>query len=131
MKEPTLEEVLKLVRFRRDENGKLQVSDVNGNVQGDVLGSVWGSVSDDVSGNVWGNVWGNVHGDVGNVWGSVHGNVGIVHGNVGIVRGDVSDVFGTAWGISSNILRDKVVELIKSNAVQEARFRKNLKQLKL
>ena len=111
MKEPTLEEVLKLVSFRRDESGKLQVSDVHDDIWGDV-GNVWGSV---------GNVHGNVHG-------RVHGSV---YGNVGIVRGDVSDVFGTVWGISSNILRDKVVELIKSNAVQEARFRKNLKQLKL
>jgi hypothetical protein len=76
MKEPTIEEVLKLMSFRRDEGGKLYIRTVHGSVHG-----------------------------------SVYGNV---YGNVGIVRGDVSDVFGTVWGIPSNILRDKVVELIKS-----------------
>ena len=67
MKEPTMEEVLELVRFSRDDDGKLHVS----NVYGDVLISVHGDV-----GIVHGNVNLSVHGSVfGDVWGSVFGDV--------------------------------------------------------
>ena len=66
----SIEEVLELVNFTRDSEGRLRISDVYGTVIGDV-----GSVQ----GNVLGNV-GNVYGNVGNVY----GNVGDVYGNVGI-----------------------------------------------
>ncbi len=56
MKEPTMKEVLELVSFERDENGKLQICDVNGDVLGDVNGDVYGEVGGDVLGNVFGNV---------------------------------------------------------------------------
>jgi hypothetical protein len=56
MKEPTMEEVLKLVTFDRDEDGELFVRSV--------AGSVWGSVGGTVSGTVLGNVYGNVGGTV-------------------------------------------------------------------
>jgi len=52
----------------------------------------------------------HVHNVDGCVLGDVKGNV---YGDVGIVHGNVSDVFGTVWGISSNKVRDKVVELKK------------------
>ena len=41
MKKPTMEEVLKLVRFERDEDGKLVVASVKGCIEGDVMGSIW------------------------------------------------------------------------------------------
>ena len=71
MKEPTMEEVLKLVRFGRDDDGKLHVS----NVYGDVLISVHGNVGNvllDVRGNVYGNLYGDVY---RNLYGSVLGEI--------------------------------------------------------
>ncbi len=56
MEKPTIEEVLKLVSFEGDENGKLQICDVFGDVGGNVLGDVYG----DVRGNVFGNVRGKI-----------------------------------------------------------------------
>jgi uncharacterized membrane protein len=77
----TLEEALKLVIFRRNDDGTWCIDQV--------LGSVWGSVG----GNVWGSVKGIVRGSVGSsVLGSVGGNVG---GNVkGIVDGTIG---GREW----------------------------------
>ena len=46
--EVTIKEVLELVQFTRDENGKLCVSNVVGNVEG----NVWGSVGGNVKGSV-------------------------------------------------------------------------------
>ena len=60
MKEPTMEEVLELVSFYRDEDGKLRISDVYDNVRGNLRGSV----DCNVWGNVWGDVWGEVKGKV-------------------------------------------------------------------
>ncbi len=97
MKEPTMKEVLELVSFERDENGKLQVLNVRGHIGRYVLGNV-----------------GSVNGHIGSVGGNVRhvfGNVQCVHGNIGMVHGNVSDVFGTIWGTSSDILRDEVVKL--------------------
>ncbi len=77
MKEPTMEEVLELVSFKRDADGKLYISIVYGSVYGRVRGSVFGDV-------------GNVHGSVGNVGGSVGDVGGDVYGDVkGKVRGKV------------------------------------------
>lgn len=56
-----MEEVLELVSFRRNADGKLYVRNVYGNLS-------------HVHGNVYGHINGNVHGSVGNVYGSV-GNV--------------------------------------------------------
>lgn len=67
MKEPTMEEVLELVEFGRDDDGKLCVRNVKGNVEGSVWGSVFGdvdSVMGNVEGSVWGNVLGNIYGDI-------------------------------------------------------------------
>lgn len=70
MKKPTIEEVLKLVTFGRDEDGKLFVRFVEGHVYFDVRGAVGGHVT----GSVKGNVMGNVEGDVGgNVLGTING----------------------------------------------------------
>lgn len=71
MEKPTIEEVLELVSFERDENGKLQICDIFGDVKGYVYGNVRyvsGSVHN-VRGNVLGNVFGSV---LGSVRGSVH-----------------------------------------------------------
>ena len=61
MKKPTMEEVLKLVRFERDEDGKLVVASVKGCIEGDVMGSiygkVWGDVGKDVAGYIRGRKW--------------------------------------------------------------------------
>jgi len=61
MKEPTMEEVLELVDFRRNVHGKLYVLDVKGSV----VGEVWGSVHGDVHGSVWGDVEDIVQGTIG------------------------------------------------------------------
>jgi len=97
MKEPTMEEVLKLVEFERDEDGDLFVKTVNGNVngsvrgkvKGDVCGSIWGNVKDNIEGDIQGNVKGSVWGDV---WDDVKGSVrGDVHGSI---KGKIS---GREW----------------------------------
>jgi hypothetical protein len=81
MKEPTMEEVLELVSFKRDESGELHVCNVFGcleSVEGSIYGDVHGNVHGSV-GYVYGSV-GNVGGDVlGNVWGKVHGKVFNIH----------------------------------------------------
>jgi hypothetical protein len=61
MEKPTIEEVLELVSFWRDENGKLQICDILGDVKGYVFGNVRY-----VSGNVR-----YVVGNVGNVIGKI------------------------------------------------------------
>jgi outer membrane lipoprotein SlyB len=53
MKEPTMEEVLKLVTFRRDGDGELYVVCVRGNIGGWVLGNVCGSVGGTINGREW------------------------------------------------------------------------------
>ena len=78
MKEPTIKEVLELVSFRRDDDGKLYVR----NVYGDV-------------GNVHGNVHGWIDGNVGNV----HGDVSQVGGDIGTVGGNV-DMFEEKCGLN-------------------------------
>ena len=66
MKEPTIEEVLELVSFDRDENGRLRIynvlGDVRGNLYGGVRGNLYGSVHGSVRGNVGGDVEGKVYG---------------------------------------------------------------------
>ena len=61
MKEPTMEEVLNLVEFKRNLRGKLYVLDVKVSI----AGSVWGHVAGDVNGSVWGRVEGRVEGTIG------------------------------------------------------------------
>ena len=61
MKEPTMEEVLNLVEFKRNLRGKLYVLDVKVSI----AGSVWGHVAGDVNGSVWGRVEGSVEGTIG------------------------------------------------------------------
>lgn len=63
MKEPTMEEVLELVSFERDENGKLQIYNVCGHVCGHVCGNIR---------YVYGNI-GMVHGNVSDVFGTIWG----------------------------------------------------------
>jgi len=68
MKEITLEEALKLVRFKYSDYIGWQVCDVPSLVHGDVLG-VKGNVFNDVGGNIYGKVGGNVKGRInGRVW---------------------------------------------------------------
>ncbi len=66
MEKPTIEEVLELVSFRRDEDGKLYVRNVYGN-----LSNVHGNVYGDVDGNVGGSVLGSVYGNVRYVRGKI------------------------------------------------------------
>ena len=61
----SIEEVLELVTFTRDSEGRLRISDV----KGDVLGYVVGNVYCDVHGNVYGSV-------IGDVGGTVYGSIG-------------------------------------------------------
>ena len=78
MKEPTMEEVLELVSFKRDESGELHVKDVYGGLER-------------VFGSIYGDVYGNVHGSVGSV------KVSVV--DVGYVGGDVlGNVHGKVYG---------------------------------
>jgi len=69
MKEPTIEEIMKLVDFERDDLGKLYVKNVNHNIEGSVRGYV-GDVFGDVLGDVWGNV---IHSVRCNVYGTING----------------------------------------------------------
>ena len=77
MKEPTMEEVLELVSFKRHSlDGSLVIKDVFGYVAGSVLGNVYGGVENSVLGSVSGDVSGDVKGNVfGNVCGSVGGTI--------------------------------------------------------
>lgn len=68
MKEPTMEEMLELVRLDRFSGGELFVREVLGDVRGDVYGSVIGSVCGDVCGSIKGSVWASV-------WGGVNGKI--------------------------------------------------------
>ena len=75
MSEITMDEVLKLVSFRKAEDcwviedvfgtvtGSVK-SDVLGNVCGSIVGSVYGDVECDVQGEVVGDVWCSVVGKV-------------------------------------------------------------------
>jgi uncharacterized protein YcfJ len=72
----TVEELLKLISVKRNEDGLLFVVNVNGDVLGDVKGSVLGDVIGTVWGDVLGTVWGDVRFNVwGDVWGRVNGSV--------------------------------------------------------
>jgi len=66
MKEPTMEEVLELMEFYRNEDGCLRIKKVRdnvwGNVHGDVCGDVFGGIKGSVGGEVWGNVQGKIAG---------------------------------------------------------------------
>ena len=107
MKEPTIQEVLELVSFKRDANGSLVINDVFGYVAGSVLGNVYGGVE----GNVGGNVFGNVSGDVeGNVWGNVRGVVG------GSVEGTIN---GRKWKFVVTP-KEKAIRLIREGRGDEA-----------
>ena len=107
MKEPTIQEILSVVSFKRDANGSLVINDVFGYVSGSVLGNVSG----DVEGNVGGNVFGNVSGDVeGNVRGNVCGHVG-------------RDVKGTISGRKWKFVvtpKEKAIRLIQEGRGEEA-----------
>ena len=107
MKEPTIQEVLALVSFKRDANGSLVINDVFGYV----LGNVLGNVSGDVEGNVGGNVFGNIGGGVG---GNVRGNV---CGHVGRdVKGTIS---GRKWKFVVTP-KEKAIRLIQEGRGEEA-----------
>lgn len=68
MKEPTMEEVLKLVEFGRGGGGWLYVAAVKCSVEGSVFGSVYG----DVNGSVFSHIGGTVHGTInGRGWESI------------------------------------------------------------
>jgi len=64
MKEPTIQEILAVVTFNRDANGRLVINDVFGYVSGSVLGNVCGNVKGNIGGCVWGSVGGDVQGGV-------------------------------------------------------------------
>ena len=68
--EITLDEVLKLVSFRKTEGGRWRVEDIDGNVGG----HVWGNVHRSVHGNIRGNVFGDIKGDV---IGSIRGKINV------------------------------------------------------
>lgn len=106
MKEPTMEEVLKLVEFDR-KDGALRVRKVLGNVCGDVKGNVWG----DVRGAVGRDVWGDVRGDVrGSIWGSVEGDVR------GTVKGKIN---GRRWQYVETP-KERAIRLIREGKGEEA-----------
>jgi hypothetical protein len=93
MKEPTLEEINKLVTFTRDRHGTLCIKDVNGTIFGSVIGSVeriQGYVTyidGDIIGQISGNIFGEIHGDIeGDVKGQIYGNVTCVHGDIKFIK---------------------------------------------
>jgi hypothetical protein len=111
MKEPTIEEISKLVTFGRDANGTLYLIGVRGSVRGNVEGNVRGNVGGDVSGYVAGNVWGNVCGFVGeDVGASVLGNV------CGSVLGTIH---GRKWQLVETP-KEKAIRLIEEGKGDEA-----------
>jgi len=61
MKEPTMEEVLELVDFRRNFN-TLYVAAVKVSVEGSVFGHVYGDVNGNVLGDIKGSVEGTING---------------------------------------------------------------------
>ena len=75
--EITMDEVLKLVSFRKTEGGRWQVEDIHGNVGG----HVWGNVHRSVHGRINGCVFGDIKGDV----------IGSIRGKVAGVCEEVSD----------------------------------------
>ena len=93
MKEPTLEEINKLVTFTRGKDGKLYIENVTSDIFGNVEGSVeriQGYVSyidGDIIGQISGNIFGEIHGDiVGDVKGQIYGNVTCVHGDIKFIK---------------------------------------------
>lgn len=74
IKEPTMEEILALVKFGRDDNGQLFIRSVHGDVEGGVYGKVGGDVTGKISGNAW----------------VIGGSVQLIWGNVGRVKGYVN-----------------------------------------
>ena len=116
MKEPTMEEVLELVSFKRHSlDGSLVIKDVFGYVTGSVIGNVCG----DVEGNVWGNVLGYVSGSVeGSVGGSVGRNVcGSVEGSVG---GSVGGTINARKWRYVETPKEKAIRLIEEGRGEEA-----------
>ena len=119
MKEITLEEALKLVRFKYSDYIGWQVCDVPSLVHGDVLG-VKGNVFNDVGGNIYGKVGGD-KGIRGNVEGCIGGNVyGDVDGNIyGKVGGNVKGrINGRVWRFVETP-KDKLQRLIVESGNQE------------
>jgi len=104
MKEPTMKEVLELVRFYRDKTGLLHISLVRGDVKGCVYGNVWGAV--------WGDVGGDISGEVG---GSIAGSVGVSIG--GTVKGTIS---GRKWEFAEEPPKEKAIRLIREGKGEEA-----------
>ena len=119
MEEPTMEEVLELVEFERNADGRLRVRMVYGNVCGSVIGNVWGDVQGCVRGSVCADVGGNVKGSVwANVYGSVFGSVkGDVLGNVwGDVQGTIN---GREWQFVETP-KERAIRLIREGRGEEA-----------
>lgn len=85
MEKPTMREVLELVSFERDKDGKLIIFSVRGDVS-----LVIGNVTD-----IYGNAM------------IINGNVSIVNGNVRKVKGRVRQVCGHANKYDKNILEDE------------------------
>jgi hypothetical protein len=103
MEEPTMKEVLELVRFYRDKTGLLHISNVKSDVKGCVYGNVLGAV--------WGNVGGDISGDVG---GSIAGSVGVSIG--GTVKDTIS---GRKWQYVETTI-EKAIRLIRERRYEEA-----------
>jgi hypothetical protein len=95
MKTPTIQEILSVVTFNRDANGRLVINDVYGYVSGSVMGNVRGNVK----GNIGGCVWGSVEGDV-----------------QGGVKGEIS---GCKWRYVETP-KEKVIRLIREGNAEEA-----------
>ena len=115
MKEPTIQEVLEIVSFKRDANGSLVIKDVLGYVSGNVCGNVWGDVEGSVGGSVVLDVEGNVYGNVGrSVLGDVFGAVGgSVFGNVG------GTINGRQWQYVET-KQEQIIRLIREGKSEEA-----------
>jgi uncharacterized protein YcfJ len=78
--ENRLAKIAKLVSFKEDDGGQLQISSINGDIQGDV----WGDIHGTLVGGIFGDAVGNIHGDLaGGVTGTISGSVGFVKGSVG------------------------------------------------
>jgi uncharacterized protein YcfJ len=78
--EDRLAKISKLVTFKEDDGGQLQISSING----DILGDVWGDIHGTLVGGIFGDAVGNIHGDLaGGVIGTISGSVGFVKGSVG------------------------------------------------
>ena len=65
---PSIEEIKKLISFRRDHNKEWYIMDIfetiHGDVQGNIEGNIYGRVMRTVVGSVDGDVQGNIGGTV-------------------------------------------------------------------